>query len=95
MNDWERDELVKELGGMIQEAAPQVQERFLWHLFMVHDDYGRRVGEYIGKTAEDVKHLEPLPPRPSPRRSRSASRTWGTTVTPSTPPSGAPGPPLW
>lgn len=61
MNDWERDELVKELGGMIQEAAPQVQERFLWHLFMVHDDYGQRVGEFIDKTAEDVKHLEPLP----------------------------------
>ncbi|WP_147106856.1 catalase [Nesterenkonia populi] len=60
MNAWERDELVKEFGGMIQEAAPQVQERFLWHLFMVHDDYGKRVGEFIGKTAEDVKHLEPL-----------------------------------
>ncbi len=61
MNAWERDELVNEFGGMIQEAAPQVQERFLWHLFMVHDDYGKRVGEFIGKTAEDVKHLEPLP----------------------------------
>lgn len=61
MNDWEREHLVAELGGMIQEAAPQVRERFLWHLFMIHDDYGSRVGEYIGKTAEDVKHLQPLP----------------------------------
>ncbi|MFC6383703.1 catalase-related domain-containing protein [Nesterenkonia lacusekhoensis] len=61
MNGWERDHLVAELGGMIQQAAPQVQERFLWHLFMIHDDYGTRVGEYIGKTADDVRHLEPLP----------------------------------
>lgn len=61
MNEWERDHLVAELGGMIQEAAPQVQERFLWHLFMIHDDYGTRVGEYIGKGADDVRHLEPLP----------------------------------
>lgn len=61
MNGWEREHLVTELGGMIQEAAPQVQDRFLWHLFMIHDDYGTRVGHYIGKAAEDVKHLEPLP----------------------------------
>lgn len=61
MNEWKRDHLVAELGGMIQEAAPQVLERFLWHLFMIHDDYGTRVGEYIGKTADDVRHLEPLP----------------------------------
>ncbi|WP_258935398.1 hypothetical protein [Nesterenkonia pannonica] len=60
MNAWERDGLVEELGGMIQEAAPQVQERFLWHLFMIHDDYGTRVGEFISKSADDVKHLEPL-----------------------------------
>lgn len=60
MNAWERDELVNELGSMIQEAAPQVQERFLWQLYMVHDDYGNRVGEFIGKTADDVKHLQPL-----------------------------------
>lgn len=30
-------------------------------VFMIHDDYGSRVGEYIGKTAEDVRHLQPLP----------------------------------
>jgi catalase len=32
----------------------------LWHLFMVHDDYGRRVGEKIGLTARDVAWLPPL-----------------------------------
>jgi catalase len=32
----------------------------LWHLFLVHDDYGTRVGKAIGLSAKDVKKLEPL-----------------------------------
>jgi catalase len=32
----------------------------LWHLFLVHDDYGTRVGKALGLTAADVKHLQPL-----------------------------------
>src|SRR5690606_25419884 len=38
-----------------------VQERMVWHFFLVHDDYGRRVGEKLGITAADVKKLGPLP----------------------------------
>lgn len=61
MMDWERDDLVKNIGNNLKECERAVQERMLWHLFMIHDDYGRRVGEMIGLTADDVKHLEPLP----------------------------------
>ncbi|ROR71821.1 catalase [Bogoriella caseilytica] len=61
MNDWERDELINVLGAMMAESERDVQERMLWHMFMVHDDYGQRIGEVIGMTAEDVKHLKPLP----------------------------------
>ena len=32
----------------------------VWHFFMVHDDYGARVGKMIGISAEDVRNLEPL-----------------------------------
>jgi catalase len=32
----------------------------LWHLFLVHDDYGTRVGQALGLTASDVSHLAPL-----------------------------------
>ena len=38
-----------------------VQERMVWHFFLVHDDYGRRVGEKLGISAEDVSKLGPLP----------------------------------
>lgn len=61
MNDWERDELVKVMGVMLSSCESDVQERMLWHFFMIHDDYGSRVGEQLGLSVDDVKHLEPLP----------------------------------
>jgi catalase len=33
----------------------------VWHFFMVHDDYGNRVGQRLGITADDVRNLQPLP----------------------------------
>lgn len=59
--DWERDDLVKNMGDLLGQCERDVQERMLWHLFLVHDDYGTRVGKAIGLGAADVKHLAPLP----------------------------------
>lgn len=61
MEDWEREDLVKNIGGLLGQCERDVQERMLWHLFLVHDDYGRRVGQAIGLGALDVKGLSPLP----------------------------------
>ncbi len=61
MMDWERDDLVGNMGGLLGQCQRDVQERMLWHLLLVHDDYGTRVGQALGMTADDVKHLEPLP----------------------------------
>ncbi len=58
--DWERDDLVKNLGDLLGQCERDVQERMLWHLLLVHDDYGTRVGKALGLSANDVKHLEPL-----------------------------------
>jgi catalase len=60
MMDWERQDLVNNLGNLLAQCERDVQERMLWHLFMVHDDYGRRVGEKIGLTAKDIAGLAPL-----------------------------------
>jgi len=60
MMDWERDDLVLNLGALLGQCERDVQERMLWHLFLVHDDYGTRVGKALGMTAADVKHLQPL-----------------------------------
>jgi catalase len=61
IQDWERDDLVKNMGDLLAQCERDVQERMLWHLFLVHDDYGTRVGEALGLKPNDVASLEPLP----------------------------------
>jgi catalase len=61
MMQWERDDLVKNMGDLLGACERDVQERMLWHLLLVHDDYGNRVAEALGTSAADVRHLEPLP----------------------------------
>ena len=61
MMDWERDDLVHTLGTLLGQCERDVQERMVWHLLLVHDDYGTRVGKMIGLGADDVRHLQPLP----------------------------------
>ena len=60
MNDWERDDLVLNMGNLMGQCERDVQERMLWHFFLVHDDYGHGVAKAIGLTAKDVRHLKPL-----------------------------------
>ncbi|MEU2792301.1 catalase [Streptomyces sp. NPDC007100] len=60
LEDWERDDLVKNLTDLISQAARPVQERMVWHFLLVENDLGRRVGEGLGIGPEDVTHLEPL-----------------------------------
>jgi catalase len=60
MMEWERNDLVLNLGTLLGQCERDVQERMLWHLFLVHDDYGKRVGQALGMSAADVRHLPPL-----------------------------------
>ena len=61
MMQWERDDLVLNMGTLLGDCERDVQERMVWHFMLVHDDYGNRVGEMLGITAADLKHLGPLP----------------------------------
>jgi catalase len=58
---WEKDDLVANLVGALSKCERHIQERMVWHFFMVEDELGQRVGEGIGISADDVRHLEPLP----------------------------------
>ena len=60
MQDWERNDLAKNLGTLLGQCEDDVRQRMLWHCFMIHDDYGLRVGEMLGLTVQEVRHLEPL-----------------------------------
>jgi catalase len=62
--DWEKEDLIKNLTGALSQCDRQIQERMVWHFFMCDDEYGQRVGEGLGITADDVRHLEPLPTYP-------------------------------
>jgi len=58
---WERDDLVENLVTMLGQCDAPIQERMVWHLLMCEDELGLRVGEGLGITPEDVRHLVPLP----------------------------------
>ncbi|MDH2443726.1 catalase [Amnibacterium sp. CER49] len=60
LEPWEQDDLVANLVNLIGQATRPVQERMVWHFFLVEDELGRRVGEGLGITADDVRHLPPL-----------------------------------
>ncbi|WP_435110687.1 catalase [Nocardiopsis synnemataformans] len=60
MEDWERDDLVRNFTGQLSQCDRPIQERMVWHFLMVDDDLGLRVGEGLGITPGDVAHLEPL-----------------------------------
>jgi catalase len=61
LEEWEQDDLVKNLVANIGQASRAVQERMVWHFLMCDDELGARVGEGLGITADDVRHLAPLP----------------------------------
>jgi catalase len=60
MLEWERDDLVLNMGTLLGQCERDVQERMLWHFFLIHDGYGRRVAEQLGLSADDVRGLGPL-----------------------------------
>ena len=57
---WERDDLVTNLTGLLAQCERPIQERMIWHLFMVEDELGARVGEGIGSRPTTSRGLEPL-----------------------------------
>jgi len=60
MEPWEQDDLVANFVDLIGQAAREVQERMVWHFFLVEDSLGQRVGDGLGITADDVRGLPPL-----------------------------------
>ncbi len=58
---WEKDDLVGNLSTLLGECDRPIQERMVWHLLLCDDELGGRVGESLGISADDVKHLKPVP----------------------------------
>ncbi|GAA4868038.1 catalase [Saccharopolyspora cebuensis] len=60
MEQWERDDLVRNLVENLSQCARPIQERMVWHFLLCEDDLGLRVGEGLGIAPADVAGLEPL-----------------------------------
>ena len=60
LEQWEKDDLVGNFITLIGQAARPVQERMVWHFLLVDDELGLRVGDGLGLSPDDVRHLEPL-----------------------------------
>jgi catalase len=58
---WEKDELVANLVDGLSQCERAIQERMVWHFFLCEDELGQRVGDGLGISAGDVKHLTPVP----------------------------------
>jgi catalase len=63
---WEKDDLVANLTGLLGQCDRAIQERMVWHLLLCEDELGLRVGEGLGIGPDDVRSLKPL-----------ASQGWG------------------
>jgi catalase len=61
---WEKDDLVLNFTGLLAQCDQAIQERMVWHLFLIENELGQRVGDGLGISADDVRHLEPLPAHP-------------------------------
>ncbi len=57
---WEKDDLVANLVDGLSQCDRPIQERMVWHFLMCEDELGQRVGDGLGISADDVRHLEPL-----------------------------------
>ena len=57
---WEKDDLVANLVGALQQCDRPIQERMIWHLLLAENELGLRVGDGIGIGPDDVRHLPPL-----------------------------------
>ncbi|MGC4807158.1 catalase [Micromonospora sp. DT233] len=48
MADWERDDLVLNLTGLLAQCDKHIQEKMVWHFSQCDADYGRRIAEGLG-----------------------------------------------
>jgi catalase len=60
MEQWERDDLVKNFVDLLGQCDRPIQERMVWHFLLVENELGLRVGEGLKISPEDVRGLRPL-----------------------------------
>lgn len=63
-DDWERDELIKNLAEALAICDKRIQDAMVAHFTQADEDYGRRVQESIVKVMKEIKNTEMSPQSP-------------------------------
>jgi catalase len=71
--DWEREDLIKNLVADMKECPEAIRLRMVWHFWHCDEDYGCRVAQGAGIDLEQAKSLPPLEGKPAPHQRREAS----------------------
>lgn len=61
--DWERDELINNLGDALSVCDPRIQEEMIHHFTQADEDYGRRVRENMEEKIKAMKEMENSGPK--------------------------------
>ena len=61
--DWERDELIKNLSEALAVCDKRIQDAMVYHFTQADEDYGRRVKEGIEQKMKEVKKENKIPGR--------------------------------
>ena len=57
---WEQDEMVANFVDALAQCDPPIQERMVWHFYLVGDEVGKRIGDGIGVSLDQIRDLGPL-----------------------------------
>jgi catalase len=58
LEDWERDELIKNLSEALAICDKRIQEAMIQHFTQADEDYGRRVKEEIEQVMKDIQEMK-------------------------------------
>ena len=70
--DWEREDLLTNIGGDLKKCPENIQLRMVWHLYHCDENYGTEIAKRAGIDLARALKLPPLPNHPGPRNNRPA-----------------------
>ncbi|TFV91998.1 catalase, partial [Oxalobacteraceae bacterium OM1] len=71
LENWEREDLVNNIGNDLKQCPEPIQLRMVWHLWHCDNDYGKRVAQIAGVDLSRAKDLPPLEGKPAPHQKRT------------------------
>jgi len=68
--DWEREDLLTNIGNDLKQCPEHIALRMVWHLYYCDESYGTEVAKRAGVDLQKALKLEPLSHHPGPGKNR-------------------------